>query len=140
MPEQLYDIIHKASSTAASPSCASSSAARSSCEDVRALAARPGQDPGADARQRPAASADVNRVYRNQREHDPLDLDAAREIASCEDPIPSASCTTTPPSRATRTCARRRTALARADARRLEAELDKYTIWPEQDSELARAA
>ncbi|HET7699346.1 MAG TPA: thiamine pyrophosphate-dependent enzyme [Candidatus Limnocylindria bacterium] len=33
-------------------------------------------------------SADVGRIYRNQREHDPRDLAAAREIAASEDPIP----------------------------------------------------
>ena len=33
-------------------------------------------------------SADTSRIYRNQREHDPRDINRAREIASVEDPIP----------------------------------------------------
>ena len=33
-------------------------------------------------------SAETSRIYRNQREHDPLDIHRAREIASSEDPIP----------------------------------------------------
>ena len=31
---------------------------------------------------------ELARIYKNQREHDPLDIDGAREIASSEDPIP----------------------------------------------------
>ena len=33
-------------------------------------------------------SADVSRIYRNQREHDPLDIHTAREIASLRRPDP----------------------------------------------------
>ena len=86
-------------------------------------------------------SADVNRIYRNQREHDPLDLNAAREIASCEDPIPVGILYHNPEipcyEDLRHAGAPRSPALTRAG---LEAELDKYTIWPERDNELARAA
>ena len=33
-------------------------------------------------------SPETSRIYKNQREHDPLDIHKAREIASAEDPIP----------------------------------------------------
>jgi 2-oxoglutarate ferredoxin oxidoreductase subunit beta len=77
-------------------------------------------------------SADLSRIYRNQRAHDPLDINAAREIASVEDPIPVGILYHNPEipcyedlrgAGAPRSPERTRAGL--------EAELDKYTIWPE---------
>ncbi|MDZ7590466.1 MAG: thiamine pyrophosphate-dependent enzyme [Rubrivivax sp.] len=86
-------------------------------------------------------SADVSRVYRNQREHDPLDIDTAREIASCEDPIPVGILYHNPAvpcyEDLRHAGAPRSPELTRAG---LDAELDKYTIWPEQDAQPAQTA
>ena len=77
-------------------------------------------------------SAEVSRIYRNQREHDPLDLNAAREIASVEDPIPVGILYHNPEVPCYEDLrgagAPRSPELTRAG---LDAELDKYTIWPE---------
>ncbi|HET9823055.1 MAG TPA: thiamine pyrophosphate-dependent enzyme, partial [Burkholderiaceae bacterium] len=76
--------------------------------------------------------AEVSRVYRTQREHDPLDLNAAREIASVEDPIPVGILYHNPEIPCYEDLrgagAPRSPELTRSG---LEAELDKYTIWPE---------
>ncbi len=76
--------------------------------------------------------ADTSRIYRNQREHDPLDLNTAREIASAEDPIPVGILYHNPAIPCYEDLrgagAPRSPELTRAG---LEAELDKYTIWPE---------
>ena len=58
-------------------------------QDVRALAARPAEDPAAHTTSAASSSAPaLAKVYKNQQEHDPLDIDRAREIASGSDPIP----------------------------------------------------
>jgi 2-oxoglutarate/2-oxoacid ferredoxin oxidoreductase subunit beta len=86
-------------------------------------------------------SAEVSRIYRNQREHDPLDLNAAREIASVEDPIPVGILYHDPEvpcyedlrgAGAPRSPERTRAGL--------DAELDKYTIWPDGASREPAAA
>ncbi|MDP1900300.1 MAG: thiamine pyrophosphate-dependent enzyme [Rubrivivax sp.] len=77
-------------------------------------------------------SDEVSRIYRNQREHDPLDMNAAREIASCEDPIPVGILYHNPEipcyEDLRHAGAPRSPELTRSG---LYAELDKYTIWPD---------
>src|SRR6266511_5630285 len=74
----------------------------------------------------------LSKIYRNQREHDPADLAAAREIASVEDPIPVGILyrdESVPRYEELRHAGALRTP---ARLRRgLEAELDKFTIWPD---------
>jgi len=84
-------------------------------------------------------SAETSRIYKNQREHDPLDIHKAREIASSEDPIPVGILYENPDipcyedlrgAGAPRTSERTRAGL--------EAEFDKVTIWPDEGA--ARAS
>jgi 2-oxoglutarate ferredoxin oxidoreductase subunit beta len=76
-------------------------------------------------------SAEVSRIYRNQREHDPLDLNAAREIASGSDPIPVGILYHNPEIPCYEDLRNagqiRTTDQVRAG---FEAELDKFTVWP----------
>lgn len=70
-------------------------------------------------------------IYRNQQRHDPADIDRAREIASAEDPIPVGILYRNPAVPCyedLRQAGQLRTPeMIRAG---LEAELDKYTVWP----------
>jgi len=77
-------------------------------------------------------SDSLARVYTNQREHDPLDLDGARRLASDLDTIPVGILYRNPEvpcyedlraSDELRTVARVKTGL--------EAEFDKFTVWPQ---------
>lgn len=75
-------------------------------------------------------------VYRNRREHDPTDLAAAREIASGEDPMPVGILYRDPS--APRYEELRGAGRPRSPDRiraTLEAELDRFTIWPDADTE-----
>ena len=78
------------------------------------------------------ASEGLAKVYRSQREHDPADLNRAREIASDSDNIPVGILYRNPEVPCyedLRTSTRLRTTeFLRAG---LEAELDKFTIWPQ---------
>ncbi len=84
--------------------------------------------------------AGLAKVYRNQRQHDPSDLAAAREIASVEDPIPVGILYHDP-------AVPRYEELRRAGELRtpervrrgLEAELDRFTIWPDATAVRAEA-
>ncbi|HUP08370.1 MAG TPA: thiamine pyrophosphate-dependent enzyme [Caldimonas sp.] len=84
-------------------------------------------------------STGLGRVYRNQCEHDPLDLDAARRIASSVDPIPVGILYHDPSvpryEDAKHPDPQRNAALIRAG---LEAEFDKFTVWPDAPQEAAR--
>jgi 2-oxoglutarate ferredoxin oxidoreductase subunit beta len=86
-------------------------------------------------------SADISRIYRQQRVHDPLDIHRAREIASCEDPVPVGILYQNPEVPCyedLRGAGKPRTAEAiRAG---LEAEFDKVTIWPDGAGAERRAA
>jgi len=77
-------------------------------------------------------SAAIGRLYRNQLQHDPADIDRAREIASVEDPIPIGILyrdPAVPCYEVIRNAALQRTPeMVRAG---LESELDKFTVWPE---------
>ncbi len=78
-------------------------------------------------------SADIARTYRNQRVHDPRDLAAAREVASQEDPIPVGILYWKPD--APRYEELRHAGELRTPdhvRRGLDAELDKFTIWPDR--------
>ena len=86
-------------------------------------------------------SPELARTYKNQREHDPSNLDRAREIASCEDPIPVGILYRNPAvpcyenlrhAGQLRTTEHIRTGI--------EAELDRFTVWPEIAADGARAA
>jgi 2-oxoglutarate ferredoxin oxidoreductase subunit beta len=84
-------------------------------------------------------SPELARTYRNQIEHDPLDMNRAREIASATDPIPVGILYHNPAVPCyedihgvgeVRTAEQVRAGL--------EAEFDKVTVWPQDDG--ARAA
>jgi 2-oxoglutarate ferredoxin oxidoreductase subunit beta len=84
---------------------------------------------------------DLARTYKNQRAHDPLDIDRAREIASCEDPIPVGILYRNPKVPCyedLRHAGQARTPeMIRAG---LEAELDKFTVWPQGGPRARHAA
>jgi 2-oxoglutarate ferredoxin oxidoreductase subunit beta len=79
-------------------------------------------------------SAGVGNTYRNQLSHDPSNIHRAREIASGLDPIPVGILYRNPEVpcyEETRHAGQQRTAAhVRAG---LEAELDKYTVWPQDE-------
>lgn len=83
----------------------------------------------------------LKKVYRNQLTHDPGDIHRAREIASSEDPIPVGILYHNP-SVPCYEDIRRHGLLHGADQVRtgLEAELDKFTVWPDERPEPANAA
>ena len=74
----------------------------------------------------------IARLYRNQAEHDPMDIDRAREIASDVETIPVGILYRNPSVPCYEDIrlagARRGPGMVRAG---LEAEFDKFTIWPE---------
>ena len=78
------------------------------------------------------ASAGLSRVYKNQLEHDPLNIDRAREIASNTEIIPVGILYNNPAvpcyEDLRQTDKLRTPDLTRAG---LNAELDKYTVWPQ---------
>lgn len=80
-------------------------------------------------------SEGMARVYRNQVEHDPMDLDRARSLAAGEGGIPVGILYRNPAIPCYEDL--RRPAVACTAERvqaGLEAEFDKYTIWPEEKS------
>jgi 2-oxoglutarate/2-oxoacid ferredoxin oxidoreductase subunit beta len=81
------------------------------------------------------------KVYKNQQQHDPLDIDRAREIASSEDPIPVGILYQNPEVPCyedLRLSGQLRTPdYVRAG---LEAEFDKFTVWPAEQEESKPAA
>jgi 2-oxoglutarate ferredoxin oxidoreductase subunit beta len=76
-------------------------------------------------------SPTLARIYRNKEQHDPSDIDRAREIASCIDPIPVGILYRNPQvpcyEDLRETDHLRTTELIRTG---LEAEFDKFTVWP----------
>jgi 2-oxoglutarate ferredoxin oxidoreductase subunit beta len=78
-------------------------------------------------------SPGLARAYKNQLVHDPSDLDRAREIASSEDPIPVGILyrnPNVPCYEDTRHSSELRTPGRIREG--LEAELDKFTVWPQE--------
>jgi 2-oxoglutarate ferredoxin oxidoreductase subunit beta len=86
-------------------------------------------------------SPELSRTYKNQIEHDPANIDRAREIASSEDPIPVGILyhdPEVPCYEDLRNAGQIRTAeQVRAG---LESELDKFTVWPRGGDGGRRAA
>jgi 2-oxoglutarate/2-oxoacid ferredoxin oxidoreductase subunit beta len=77
-------------------------------------------------------SADLGRVYRNQQAHDPSNLDRARELASHDDAIPVGILyrnEAVPCYEALRATDTLRT--SEYIKKGLEAEFDKFTVWPQ---------
>ena len=86
-------------------------------------------------------SAGAARVYTNQRVHDPSDLDAARKVASSDEPIPVGILYRNPDVPCYEDL-RRGTRLRTAEYIRagLESEFDKFTVWPQSREAGPRAA
>jgi 2-oxoglutarate ferredoxin oxidoreductase subunit beta len=82
-----------------------------------------------------AIGSELARTYKNQIEHDPSNIDRAREIASSEDPIPVGILyrnDAVPCYEDLRNAGQMRTTeQIRAG---FEAELDKFTVWPDEPS------
>jgi 2-oxoglutarate ferredoxin oxidoreductase subunit beta len=77
-------------------------------------------------------SATLSRLYRNQLYHDPSDIDRAREIASGEDPIPVGILYRNPAVPCYEDVRRANLQRTPESIRGgLEAEFDKFTVWPE---------
>jgi 2-oxoglutarate ferredoxin oxidoreductase subunit beta len=73
----------------------------------------------------------LQKIYRNQVEHDPSNIDRAREIASSEDPIPVGILyrnADVPCYEDLRRAGMLRTAGSIRTT--LESEFDKFTVWP----------
>jgi 2-oxoglutarate ferredoxin oxidoreductase subunit beta len=85
-------------------------------------------------------SAGLAKVYTNQQEHDPSDIHRAREIASGDDPIPVGILYHNPdvPVYEELRKAGQIRSVARLKAG-LEAELDKFTVWPEDSGQPRQA-
>ncbi|MBI3928445.1 MAG: 2-oxoglutarate oxidoreductase [Armatimonadetes bacterium] len=83
-------------------------------------------------------SAGLASVYTNVMPHDPADIDEAREIASCVDPIPVGILYHNPTIPCYEDCfagkPMRTPEMIQAG---LEAEFDKFTVWPEGSERLA---
>ena len=86
-------------------------------------------------------SPSIASAYRNQREHDPINIDNAREIASLDDPIPVGILYRNPDAPCYEDLRHagqlRSPEYIRAGLNR---ELDKFTVWPEDDVLATRAA
>ena len=86
-------------------------------------------------------SSAVSSAYRNQREHDPIHIDRAREVASIDDPIPVGILYRNPDAPCYEDLRHagqlRSPAAIRAG---LDREFDKFTVWPEGAEPLAAAS
>jgi 2-oxoglutarate/2-oxoacid ferredoxin oxidoreductase subunit beta len=80
-------------------------------------------------------SANIAKIYRNQLDHDPLDLDRARQLAGQEDEIPVGILYRNPsvPCYEDLRGGERMVSAERTRSA-LNVELDKYTVWPEGTS------
>jgi 2-oxoglutarate ferredoxin oxidoreductase subunit beta len=77
-------------------------------------------------------SAGTSKLYRNQIEHDPINIDRAREIASQQDVIPVGILYRNPEVPCYEDLRRSTRVVTPSFVRSgLNAELDKYTVWPE---------
>jgi 2-oxoglutarate ferredoxin oxidoreductase subunit beta len=86
-------------------------------------------------------SPELTRTYRNQIDHDPASIDRARAIASSEDPIPVGILYRNPAVPCyedLRNAGQMRTTEQIRSG--FEAELDKFTVWPEKESQTRQAA
>jgi 2-oxoglutarate ferredoxin oxidoreductase subunit beta len=74
----------------------------------------------------------LQKIYRNQIEHDPSNIDRAREIASSEDPIPVGILYRNPEVPCYEDLRRAGTLRTAGSIRAtLESEFDKFTVWPQ---------
>ncbi|HKB52400.1 MAG TPA: thiamine pyrophosphate-dependent enzyme [Ramlibacter sp.] len=81
-------------------------------------------------------SAGTSKLYKNQVEHDPIDMDRARQIASQHDVIPVGILYRDPSVPCYETLRRTGKLVTPEFVRTgLNAELDKYTVWPENVNE-----
>ena len=84
-------------------------------------------------------SPNISKVYRTQEEHDPSNINRAREIASSADPIPVGILYHNPEvpcyEELRDAGQRRSTRFIKAG---FEAELDKFTVWPQDAADKAR--
>ena len=79
-------------------------------------------------------SSGLGRVYKNQLEHDPMNIDRAREIASGNDPIPVGILYHNPSVPCYEDMRRsRQLRTPQYIESGLNSEFDKYTIWPKED-------
>jgi 2-oxoglutarate ferredoxin oxidoreductase subunit beta len=79
-----------------------------------------------------AISDATAKVYKNRREHDPSDIHVAREVASMEDPIPVGILYRNPSVPCYEDLRHAGELHTPGQVRTgLEAELDKYTVWPD---------
>ncbi len=84
-------------------------------------------------------SPNISKVYRTQEEHDPSNINRAREIASSADPIPVGILYHNPEVpcyEELRDAGQRRS--TRFIKTGFEAELDKFTVWPQDATDIAR--
>jgi len=85
-------------------------------------------------------SAGLAKVYTNQMEHDPLDIHRAREIASGDDPIPVGILYHNPEVPVYEELRKAGQIRSVAQLKKgLEAELDKFTVWPEGSGQSRQA-
>jgi 2-oxoglutarate ferredoxin oxidoreductase subunit beta len=86
-------------------------------------------------------SPEISRTYRNQLEHDPSNIDRAREIASMDDPIPVGILYRNPQIPCyedVRNAGQMRTTQHIRSG--LEAEFDRVTVWPKESGDGLQAA
>jgi 2-oxoglutarate ferredoxin oxidoreductase subunit beta len=84
-------------------------------------------------------SANISKVYKTQERHDPSDINRAREIASIADPIPVGILYRNPEVpcyEELRDAGQQRS--TRYIKAGLEAEFDKFTVWPQDAGAKAR--
>jgi 2-oxoglutarate ferredoxin oxidoreductase subunit beta len=75
----------------------------------------------------------LSKVYKNQEQHDPSNLNRAREIASVLDPIPVGILYRNPEVPCYEELRNAGQSRARSFVKTgLEAEFDKFTVWPQQ--------
>jgi 2-oxoglutarate ferredoxin oxidoreductase subunit beta len=80
-------------------------------------------------------SPGLAKVYKQSREHDPSNLDRAREVASLEDPIPVGILYRNPAVPCYEDLRRAGQSRTAAQVRAgLEGELDRFTVWPEAEA------
>jgi len=83
-----------------------------------------------------SVSAGLSRIYKNQAEHDPSNIDRAREIASGQDTLPVGILYRNPDVPCYEDLRRSQTLRTPELTRTgLNAELDKYTVWPQDPEE-----
>ena len=134
--------LRRRSTTRAWASCASCSAARNGCRRCSSRSCRTRRASSCCTIARGLTlSPGTAKIYRTQEEHDPGNLDRAREIASGHDPIPVGILYHNPDVPCYEEV-RHAGALRSAELIRngLEAEFDKFTIWPAGAGPDARGA